>query len=65
MDEAKISAGFARRTINPPRGILTIGYGDLLKGNHSVHDDLTATVILLEHGETAHNTFFDGSYKGE
>ena len=50
MDEDKIQAGFARRTINPPKGILTIGYGDRFKGNRGVHDDLTATVMVIENG---------------
>lgn len=49
MDEnALIRAGFARRIINPPRGILSIGFGDRFKGNKGVHDDLTATAMVLE-----------------
>jgi len=52
MVEDKIQAGFARRIINPPKGILTIGYGDRFKGNRGAHDDLTATVMVIENGNT-------------
>jgi hypothetical protein len=50
MDDDLIQAGFARGIINPPKGILTIGYGDRFKGNRGVHDDLTATVMVLKKG---------------
>jgi len=47
-DEAMLMAGFARQIINPPKGILTIGFGNRFKGNQGVHDDLTATALVLE-----------------
>jgi neutral ceramidase len=43
-------AGAARRIITPPPGIFLIGYGDRSKGNHGVHDDLTATALALTDG---------------
>ena len=45
-------AGVSRRIITPPRGIYLIGYGDRSKGNTGVHDDLTATAIVLDDGKT-------------
>lgn len=42
--------GAARRTINPRRGIFLIVYGDRTKGNHGVHDDLTASAVVLDDG---------------
>jgi hypothetical protein len=45
-----LSAGVARRVISPPKGIFLIGYGDRSKGNTGVHDDLTATALVLESG---------------
>ena len=47
-DEKMLKAGFARQIINPPKGILTIGFGNRFKGNQGVHDDLTATALVLE-----------------
>ncbi len=46
-----VQAGFAREIINPPLGILTIGYGDRLKGNRGVHDDLSATAMVIRSGD--------------
>ena len=43
-------AGVARRIISPPKGIFLIGYGDRTKGNIGVHDDLTATALVLDDG---------------
>jgi len=43
-------AGAARRIITPLRGIFLIGYGDRSKGNLGVHDDLTATALVLDDG---------------
>ena len=40
-------AGAAREVITPPTGIYLIGYGDRTKGNIGVHDDLTATALVL------------------
>lgn len=48
MTPSALSAGVARRIISPPRGIFLIGYGDRSKGNTGVHDDLTATALVLE-----------------
>lgn len=47
-----LSAGVARRVITPPKGIYQIGYGDRVKGNLGVHDDLTATALVLDDGRT-------------
>jgi neutral ceramidase len=48
----ELKAGVARRIITPPTGIYQIGYGDRTKGNIGVHDDLTATVLVLDDGTT-------------
>ena len=45
-----LKAGVARRVISPPAGIYLIGYGNRQKGNLGIHDDLTATAVVLEHG---------------
>jgi hypothetical protein len=50
MNESVLCAGAARRRITPPRGIFLIGYGDRAKGNVGVHDDLTATALVLDDG---------------
>jgi len=50
MKNSKLLAGVARRFITPPRGIFLIGYGDRTKGNLGVHDDLTATTLVLDDG---------------
>jgi neutral ceramidase len=47
---AELLAGVARTLITPPRGIYQIGYGDRSKGNEGVHDDLTATALVLDDG---------------
>ena len=52
MNEQTLSAGVARRIITPPKGIFLIGYGDRSKGNIGVHDDLTATALVLDDGKT-------------
>ena len=52
MNEQTLSAGVARRIITPPKGIFLIGYGDRSKGNIGVHDDLTATALVLDDGMT-------------
>ena len=52
MNEQTLSAGVARRVITPPKGIFLIGYGDRTKGNIGVHDDLTATALVLDDGTT-------------
>jgi len=52
MNEQTLSAGIARRIITPPKGIFLIGYGDRSKGNIGVHDDLTATTLVLDDGTT-------------
>ena len=50
MSEQTLSAGVARRTISPPKGIFLIGYGDRTKGNIGIRDDLTATALVLDDG---------------
>jgi hypothetical protein len=50
MTESTLSAGAARCTISPPKGIYLIGYGDRGKGNSGVHDPLTATALVLDDG---------------
>jgi hypothetical protein len=45
-----LSVGIARKNISPPPGIYLIGYGDRTKGNQGVHDDLTATALVMEAG---------------
>jgi neutral ceramidase len=50
MNETILKAGVARQIITPPPGIYLIGYGDRSKGNRGVHDDLTATALVLEDG---------------
>jgi hypothetical protein len=52
MNEPNLSASVARRLITPPKGIYQIGYGDRAKGNLGVHDDLTATALVLDDGTT-------------
>ena len=48
--DSSLLAGVARRIITPPKGIFLIGYGDRTKGNLGVHDDLTATALILDDG---------------
>ncbi len=50
MTEPELRAGVAREIISPPKGIYLVGYGDRTKGNVGVHDDLTATALVLEAG---------------
>ena len=50
--DSSLIAGVARRIISPPKGIFLIGYGDRTKGNLGVHDDLTATALVLDSGAT-------------
>jgi neutral ceramidase len=52
MNELTLLAGAARRIITPPTGIFLIGYGDRSKGNVGVHDDLTATALVITDGKT-------------
>src|SRR5574342_1229646 len=50
--DPSLYAGVARCSITPPKGIFLIGYGDRSKGNIGVHDDLTATALVLDDGTT-------------
>jgi neutral ceramidase len=52
MTSPKFKAGAARVIISPPKGIFLIGYGDRSKGNKGIHDDLTATALVLDNGQT-------------
>ncbi len=49
---SSLLAGVARRIITPPKGTYLIGYSDRSKGNLGVHDDLTATALVLDDGKT-------------
>jgi hypothetical protein len=48
MTDATMMAGVARSKITPPKGIYLIGYGDRAKDNTGVHDELTATALVLD-----------------
>jgi len=50
MTQPSLLAGAARRIITPPAGIFLIGYGDRTRGNTGLHDDLTATALVLSDG---------------
>jgi hypothetical protein len=52
MNSTKLKAGVAREIISPPQGIYLTGYGDRTKGNTGIHDDLTATAMVLDDGRT-------------
>jgi len=47
-----LQAGIARRIISPSKGIYLIGYGNRSWGNRGIRDDLTATALALDDGET-------------
>jgi hypothetical protein len=47
-----LRAGVARTPITPAIGSYLIGYGDRLGGSNAVHDDLTATALVLDDGST-------------
>ncbi len=51
MSKTKLRAGVAREIISPPKGIYLIGYSDRAKGNTGVHDELTATALVLDDGQ--------------
>jgi neutral ceramidase len=51
MNKTMLHAGIAREVISPPKGMYLIGYGDRTKGNVGVHDDLTATALVLDDGQ--------------
>ncbi len=46
----QLQAGAARTVITPPLGTYLIGYADRSGGCRSVHDDLTATALVLDDG---------------
>jgi hypothetical protein len=50
MNGGELRAGVAREVISPPPGVYLIGYGDRTKGNAGIHDDLTATALVLDDG---------------
>ena len=52
-DTPSLFGGVARCIISPPKGIFLIGYGDRTKGNVGIHDDLTATALVLADGTTS------------
>jgi len=45
-----IKAGVDRKLISPEKGIYLIGFADRERGAESVHDDLTATTLVLDDG---------------
>jgi hypothetical protein len=45
-----LRAEVARELITPQKGIYLIGYADRAKGIRGVHDDLTATALVLDNG---------------
>ena len=47
-----LQAGVSRIIITPPLGTYLIGYADRSGGCKSVHDDLTATALVLDDGGT-------------
>ncbi|MER3404167.1 MAG: hypothetical protein C4289_02490, partial [Chloroflexota bacterium] len=47
---AEIRAGIGRTMITPPVGTRMDGYGARDHGCEGVHDDLTATALLLDDG---------------
>ena len=49
--KSKLQAGVARQVISPPQGIYLIGYGERKKGNLGIHDELTATALVLTDGK--------------
>ncbi len=49
----QLQAGVARATITPPVGIFMIGYAAREHGATAIHDDLTATALVLTDGETS------------
>jgi hypothetical protein len=49
----ELRAGVARCLINPPPRSYLIGYAARLLGSRGVHDDLTATALVLADGRTA------------
>ncbi|HEX5417423.1 MAG TPA: neutral/alkaline non-lysosomal ceramidase N-terminal domain-containing protein [Chloroflexota bacterium] len=49
---ANLRAGVARVTITPPIGIPMWGFGNRAQPAQSVHDDLTATALVLDDGNT-------------
>jgi hypothetical protein len=50
VDAKTIKAGVDRAVITPETGMYLIGYGDRGGGAESVHDDLTATTLVLDDG---------------
>ncbi len=48
----KLLVGVARRVITPGKGIYLVGYEDRSGGASSVNDDLYATAMAIEDGET-------------
>jgi neutral ceramidase len=46
----ELQAGVARTVVTPPLGIYLIGYADRHWGCRSVHDDLTATALVVDDG---------------
>lgn len=49
---SRLLAGTARRDITPPRGVFLVGYGDRNFGARGVHDEVSATALVLSCDDT-------------
>ena len=49
---AILKVGVARVTITPPIGIPMWGFGNRAQPSQSIHDELTATALVLDDGAT-------------
>ncbi len=49
---SQLLAGAAQRNLTPPRGVFLVGYGDRNFGARGVHDEVTATALVLSYGAT-------------
>jgi neutral ceramidase len=47
-----LRAGVSRKTISPPSSIYLSGYGNRVQGNVGIHDDLFATTLVLDDGNS-------------
>lgn len=50
MEKLGLHAAVARTVTTPPLGMYLIGYADRSGGSKSIHDDLTATALVLDDG---------------
>lgn len=52
MNDSHLMGGAARQVISPPRGIYLAGYNTCNRGSAGKHDELLATCLVLDDGET-------------